>query len=88
MSRRERTERAILQALEEQIRLQEQMVENAETLRNGEVVRFENGESSLFLVNAREVKLMESQLKLYALRAKYAKAKTMLYWSAGEIPVE
>ena len=76
------------QALEEQIRLQEQMVENAETLRNGEVVRFENGESSLFLVNAREVKLMEAQLKLYALRAKYAKAKTMLYWSAGEIPVE
>ena len=76
------------QALEEQIRLQEQMVANAETLRNGEVIRFQNGESSLFLVNAREVKLMESQLKLYALRAKYAKAKTLLYWAAGEISVE
>ncbi|GAA4433927.1 TolC family protein [Pontibacter saemangeumensis] len=76
------------QALEEQIRLLEQMVANAETLRNGEVIRFQNGESSLFLVNAREVKMMESQLKLYALRAKYAKAKTLLYWAAGEISVE
>ncbi|RDV15629.1 TolC family protein [Pontibacter diazotrophicus] len=76
------------QALEEQIRLQERMVENAETLRNGETIRFQNGESSLFLVNAREVKLMEAQLKLYALRAKYAKAKTTLYWSAGEISVD
>ncbi|GAB3541276.1 TolC family protein [Pontibacter brevis] len=76
------------QALEEQIRLQERMVANAEILRNGEVIRFQNGESSLFLVNSREVKLMESQLKLYALRAKYAKAKTMLYWSAGEISVD
>lgn len=76
------------QALEEQIRLQDQMVANAETLRNGEVIRFQNGESSLFLVNSREVKLMESQLKLYALKAKYAKAKTLLYWSAGEIAVE
>ncbi len=75
------------QALEEQIRLQERMVENANTLRNGEVIRFQNGESSLFLVNSREVKLMESQLKLFALKAKYAKAKTMLYWSAGEIRV-
>lgn len=76
------------QALGEQIRLQEQMVANAETLRDGEVIRFQNGESSLFLVNAREVKMMESQLKLYALRTKYAKAKTLLYWAAGEISVE
>ncbi|TPE44896.1 TolC family protein [Pontibacter mangrovi] len=75
-------------ALEEQIRLQEQMVENANTLRNGEAVRFQNGESSLFLVNSREMKLMEAQVKLYTLRAKYAKARTFLYWSAGSIEVE
>lgn len=75
------------QALEEQIRLQEQMVNNANILRNGEIIRFQSGESSLFLVNAREVKLMEAQLKLYALRTKYAKAKTLLYWSAGNIDV-
>ncbi|WP_299755956.1 TolC family protein [uncultured Pontibacter sp.] len=75
-------------ALEEQIRLQQQMVENANTLRNGEVVRFQNGESSLFLVNSREMKLMEAQVKLYNLRAKYAKARTFLYWSAGSIETE
>ncbi|MCC9168150.1 TolC family protein [Pontibacter harenae] len=76
------------QALEVQIRLQERMVQNADVLRNGEVIRFQNGESSLFLVNAREMKLMEAQLKLYVLRAKYAKAKTLLYWSAGNIEVD
>ncbi|WP_439881245.1 TolC family protein [Pontibacter sp. MBLB2868] len=72
-------------ALEEQIKLQQQMVENATTLRNGEVIRFQNGESSLFLVNSREMKLMEAQAKLNNLRAKYAKAKTFLYWAAGSI---
>lgn len=76
------------QTLENQIRLQQQMVDNANILREGEVIRFENGESSLFLVNSREVKLMEAQLKLYNLRAKYAKAKTLLYWSAGNIETE
>lgn len=77
-----------LQALQEQIQLQEQMVANALALRNGEQIRFESGESSLFLINSREVKFLEAQLKLYALRTKYAKAKTTLYWAAGEIPVE
>ncbi|WP_276497676.1 TolC family protein [Pontibacter litorisediminis] len=75
-------------ALEEQIRLQEQMMANANTLRNGEVIRFQNGESSLFLVNSREMKLMEAQAKLYSLLTKYAKARTFLYWSAGSIEVE
>lgn len=70
-------------ALEEQIRLQQLMVANANTLRNGEATRFENGESSLFLVNSRELKLLEAQVKLYNLQAKYAKARTFLYWSAG-----
>ena len=76
------------QSLEEQIRLQEQMVANANTLRNGEVTRFQNGESSLFLVNSREMKLVEAQVKLYSLITKYAKAKTLLYWSAGQITVK
>ncbi|WP_025608970.1 TolC family protein [Pontibacter actiniarum] len=77
-----------LQALEEQLQLQERMVANALTLRDGELIRFQNGESSLFLINSREVKLLEAQAKLYAMRTKYAKAKTTLYWAAGEIPVE
>ncbi|MBC5992835.1 TolC family protein [Pontibacter cellulosilyticus] len=75
-------------ALEKQIRLQEQAVANALILRNGEITRFENGESSLFLINSREVKYLEAQAKLNELLTKYAKAKTYLYWAAGEVPVE
>lgn len=73
--------------LEEQIKLQQQLVANALILRNGEVTRFENGESSVFLINSREVKHLEAQVKLYELQTKYAKAKTYLYWSAGEVPI-
>ncbi|MGV3640752.1 MAG: TolC family protein, partial [Adhaeribacter sp.] len=76
------------QSLENQVGLQERMVANAATLRNGEATRFQSGESSLFLINAREMKLMEAQVKLLQLKAKYAKAKTMLYWSAGNIEME
>lgn len=75
-----------LQALQQQLQQQEQMVNNARILRDGELIRFRNGESSLFLINSREVKLLEAQVKLYTLRTKYAKAKTQLYWAAGEIP--
>jgi outer membrane protein TolC len=75
------------QSLENQIVLQERLVANAATLRNGESTRFQNGESSLFLINTREMKLLEAQVKLLNLKAKYAKAKNLLYWSAGNIEV-
>lgn len=72
-------------ALQQQIILQQQMVVNAARLRDGEVIRFQNGESSLFLVNSREMKLLEAQAKLNDLQAKFAKAKTYLYWAAGSL---
>jgi outer membrane protein TolC len=72
-------------AFEEQIRLQQQLVENTERMRNGEQARFESGESSLFLINTREMSLINSQIKLYELRTKYAKNKAMLQWSAGSL---
>ncbi|MER2997604.1 TolC family protein [Pontibacter populi] len=72
-------------SLENQIALQERMVDNARTLRNGELTRFQNGESSLFLINTREMKLMEAQVKLLNLKAKYAKARAQLYWAAGSL---
>ena len=75
-------------ALEEQIALQEQMVLNARVLQEGEVIKFRSGESSIFLINAREQKLLESQIKLYNLRTKYAKTKAQLYWSAGNMQPE
>ncbi len=75
------------QMLEDQIRLQEQIVANSTVLRNGEQQRFENGESSLFLINSREMSLLSQQIKVYELKTKYGKAKYTLQWAAGNLAV-
>ena len=72
-----------LEALEKQLAIQENMVSNADQLRAGELARFENGESSIFLINTRESYLITNQVKLYELKAKYAKAKVAVGWNAG-----
>ncbi|MFN4082986.1 MAG: TolC family protein [Bacteroidia bacterium] len=72
-----------LNTLEQLLKIQIKLVENNRILRDGEEFRFENGESSLFLVNQRERALIESQSKLVELQAKYAKAKYMLQWATG-----
>ncbi|RNI29596.1 TolC family protein [Rufibacter immobilis] len=73
------------QQLEEQIVLQEQIIVNNTLMRNGEQQRFENGESSLFLINTREMNLLTQQIKLLELRSKYGKAKYNLLWAAGNL---
>jgi len=65
------------------IDLQEDMVNNYQVLRNGEIQKFNNGESSLFLVNSRETKLIESQVKLEKLKSEYGKSLAQLKWAAG-----
>ncbi|MCU0441653.1 MAG: TolC family protein [Bacteroidia bacterium] len=72
-----------LQNLEKLLAIQTTLVNNAMKLRDAEEVRFENGESSLFLVNMRERSLIEAQIKMAELNAKYAKAKIQLQWSSG-----
>lgn len=72
-----------LQNTEKLLTLQSSVVSNAQKLRDAEEIRFENGESSLFLVNQRERSLIEAQAKLVELTAKYAKAKVHLQWSSG-----
>ncbi len=71
--------------LEQQLVQQEQLVSQSQLLRNAEQTRFEAGESSLFLTNAREMSLLSNEVKLYELRAKYAKNKTFLLWAAGQV---
>ena len=73
------------EALREQLALQEQVVLNAERLRQGEQTRFENGESSVFLLNAREASLVSARVKLAELRAKYAQTQATLRWAAGGV---
>lgn len=68
---------------EQMIEIQQRLVQNASLLRNAEELRFESGESSLFLINQRERALLEAQSKLAELTAKYAKAKYQLQWASG-----
>lgn len=65
------------------VQLQQAMVNNYEVLVAGEMMKFENGESSLFLVNSRESKLIEARSKLLKLKVNYEKEKAFLMWSAG-----
>jgi outer membrane protein TolC len=76
-----------LVALNEQVDLQEEMVGNSQTMRDGEQELFNNGESSLFMINSREMSLINNQLKLYEFKAKYAKARITLQWAAGNMNV-
>lgn len=62
---------------------QQQVVESYETLLEGELEKFREGESSLFLVNQRENKLLEARQKLLSQAAKYQKARAAVVWSAG-----
>ncbi len=69
--------------LEQLISIQDVLVKNATTLRDAEQTRFENGESSLFLVNTRERSLIDAQIKQAEINSKYAKAKVQIQWSSG-----
>ncbi len=72
-----------LTTLQQQTELGAAMVRNYQGLLNGENSRFSAGESSLFLVNQREVALLASQLKQVELQAKRRKAYFTLDRDAG-----
>jgi outer membrane protein TolC len=71
--------------LGEQIILQQKVYQTYAALQRGEEVKFMNGESSLFLVNAREMKTLEAQQKLIELRSKEQKAAASSLWAAGAL---
>ncbi|MCO6489951.1 MAG: TolC family protein [Phaeodactylibacter sp.] len=74
-----------LENLLQQIRLTEDNVGNYQALLNAEIQKFDLGESSIFLINSREQKLVEAQLKLAALRGKFFKNRIGLEWAAGQL---
>ncbi len=69
--------------LRQQVQLANAMRENYVRLLAGENEKFVLGESSLFLVNSRENKLIEAQLKLAKLQAEAQKIEAGLRWAAG-----
>ncbi len=71
--------------LKEQIAAAQQAYNGYTALLKAENLRFQNGESSLFLLNTRENKVIETAEKLIQLRAKYLKASYGVSWAAGVI---
>jgi outer membrane protein TolC len=71
--------------LGQQIAAQKQQVTFSRVLRDAEQTRFFAGESSFFLVNTREMALINSEIRLYELQVRYAKATAQLYWASGTL---
>ena len=72
-----------LLTLKNQVALQEKAYKNYQVLQRGEETKFQAGESSLFLINARENKTLEALQKLQELKIKYFKTENSLQWAAG-----
>ncbi|MDO7850842.1 TolC family protein [Hymenobacter convexus] len=72
-----------LQAYERQLALQAQTIANQRRLLQAELQKFELGESTIFLINARETKLIDLRIKQESLRASYEKSRAELYYYAG-----
>jgi len=74
-----------MMTLQAQTKLYEKNIKGFAQLFEGETARLRNGESSLFLVNARENRFLESQVKLYELQSKFYKTEADLKWTLGDI---
>ncbi|HQW96775.1 MAG TPA: TolC family protein [Saprospiraceae bacterium] len=69
--------------LKNQVKLHSAMLSNFKTMLKAEESLFRNGESSLFLINSRENKVLEIERKLIELKTKYYKTIYALQWSTG-----
>ncbi|RZK39461.1 MAG: TolC family protein [Pedobacter sp.] len=63
-----------------QIDVATQNIDNYERLVKAEEAKYSNGESSLFLINSRENKLIDAQEKILELRLKFIKGYNQLKW--------
>jgi hypothetical protein len=68
-----------------QINTAMEMRDNNAFLLKTEELRLSQGESSLFLINSRQNKLLETDQKIIELRVKYFKSYYSTYWSAGQL---
>lgn len=69
----------------QQIQTLDKMKEQYRYLLQNETLRFSQGESSLFMVNSRESKLMDLLQKRIETTIKYLKAKYAAEWAAGSL---
>ncbi len=71
--------------LQNQVNIANATFNNYNSLYRSELLRFNNGESSLFLVNSRENKALEMLQKTIELRIKLYKSRYAIDWSAGQL---
>ena len=76
---------AALSAFRNQYKINQKSLDNTKRLLDVELERFDIGESSLFLVNNREIKYIEVVLKGYELKTKFFKTLVALNWAKGRI---
>ena len=69
--------------LQKQIDIYERAYNNYMRLFNAEQLKFSLGETTLFLLNTRETKVLEAQQKLLELKTKFYQAFASLNWAAG-----
>lgn len=74
-----------LAMLQTQVGIAEENFLNYQRLFKGEEMRFKLGEGSLFLLNVREIKLLESRQKLLELKSKFYTSYQGLRWSTGQL---
>ncbi|SCX93577.1 Outer membrane protein TolC [Nonlabens sp. Hel1_33_55] len=77
---------AELDGYNRQLDIATSLTDGTATLLNGEVRKFELGDSSLFLINTREVKFIEAQLKQLEVQKKLFEAKAALFRSLVILP--
>ncbi len=70
--------------IERLLTVQSTNVRNARLLRDAEQIRYENGESTLLIVNLRERLVLDESFKLAALEAKVASARGALAVATGD----
>lgn len=74
-----------LLALRQQVKIYEDAVGNYSRLLQAEGVKFSIGESSLFLLNSRENKVLEAKQKMLELKTKFFKVLVALQWAEGSL---
>lgn len=71
--------------LKNQIEVARQNIENYKRLFKGEEIKFNIGESNLFILNIRENKMLDFQLKIIDLQTKYLIATVNLIGATGQL---
>jgi outer membrane protein TolC len=80
-----RTLKQNISLLAEQLQNAERSVKYSKQLVEAEKLKFTNGESSLFILNARENKWLESELKLSEYKLKFIKTVLNIIYLKGNL---